>query len=187
MVSLAGSHYATGNYCALSRAVFQDRIPVCECRGVGRPIACPGNDGPIYLAAAASGMDAGEIRWRNLVPDDTYRYAFPSRTQLELILHHIIRNKSLAMVDDDDLSAGPVSLRYCYGGSRRLERRRVDTPRSKVHENSAHIRSRVAAARPHPPLHVIERRVWNGWIAGKSCTFEGRCEQAGGYIECQDG
>jgi carbon-monoxide dehydrogenase large subunit len=111
VVNLVGGPYATPNYRARTRVVFQNKTPMCQYRGVGHPIACSVTEGLVDLAARAIGMDPVEIRRRNLVPDDAYPCASPSGMRFESLSHHAALDKLLAMMDYDALRAEQVSLR----------------------------------------------------------------------------
>src|SRR6266487_3118976 len=72
IVNLTGGPYACPNYRARARVVFQNKNVMCQYRAVGHPIATAVTEGLVELAAAKIGMDAVELRRRNLVGDDAY-------------------------------------------------------------------------------------------------------------------
>jgi carbon-monoxide dehydrogenase large subunit len=111
VVNLVGGPYVAPNYRARTRVVFQNKAPMCQYRGVGHPIACSVTEGLVDMAARAIGVDAVEIRRRNLVRDDAYPCASPSGMQFELLSHHASLDKLLAMMDYEALRAEQVSLR----------------------------------------------------------------------------
>ena len=111
VVNLVGGPYATPNYRARTRVVFQNKTPMCQYRGVGHPIACSVTEGLVDLAAKAIGMDPVEIRRRNLVADDAYPFVSASGMRLELLSHHAALGKLLAMMDHDALRAEQASMR----------------------------------------------------------------------------
>src|SRR3984957_9452276 len=111
VVNLVGGPYTTKNYRARTRVVFQNKNVMCQYRAVGHPIACSVTEGLVDLAATRIGMDAVEIRRRNLIADDAYPCASPSGLRFELLSHHAAMNKLMAMMDYDALRAEQVALR----------------------------------------------------------------------------
>jgi carbon-monoxide dehydrogenase large subunit len=111
VVNLVGGPYATPNYRARARVVFQNKNVMCQYRAVGHPIACSITEGLVDLAAAKIGMDPVEIRRRNLIADDAYPCASPAGLRFELLSHHASLNKLLAMMDYDALRADQARLR----------------------------------------------------------------------------
>jgi aerobic carbon-monoxide dehydrogenase large subunit len=111
VVNLIGGQYATRNYRARTRVVFQNKNVMCQYRGVGHPIACSVTEGLVDLAALRIGMDPVEIRRRNLIADDAYPCASPSGLKFEQLSHHAAMNKLMAMMDYDGLRAEQAALR----------------------------------------------------------------------------
>jgi carbon-monoxide dehydrogenase large subunit len=111
VVNLIGGQYATRNYRARARVVFQNKNVMCQYRGVGHPIACSVTEGLVDLAALKIGMDPVEIRRRNLIADDAYPCASPSGLKFEQLSHHAAMNKLTAMMDYDGLRAEQAALR----------------------------------------------------------------------------
>jgi carbon-monoxide dehydrogenase large subunit len=111
VVNLVGGPYATKNYRARARVVFQNKNVMCQYRAVGHPIACSVTEGLVDLAASRIGMDPVEIRRRNLIADDAYPTASPSGLRFELLSHHAAMNKLIAMMDYDALRAEQTASR----------------------------------------------------------------------------
>jgi CO/xanthine dehydrogenase Mo-binding subunit len=111
VVNLVGGPYATKNYRARARVVFQNKNVMCQYRAVGHPIACSVTEGLVDLAAMKIGMDPVEIRRRNLIADDAYPCASPSGLRFELLSHHASLNKLLAMMNYEALRAEQADLR----------------------------------------------------------------------------
>src|ERR1700692_3560201 len=111
VVTLVGGQYATRNYRARTRVVFQNKNVMCQYRGVGHPIACSVTEGLVDLAAMKIGMDPVEIRRRNLIADDAYPCTSPSGLRFEQLSHHAAMNKLMAMMDYDGLRAEQGALR----------------------------------------------------------------------------
>ena len=111
VVNLVGGPYATRNYRARARVVFQNKNVMCQYRAVGHPIACSVTEGLVDLAATRIGMDPVEIRRRNLIPDNSYPCASPSGLRFELLSHHAAMNKLMEMMNYDALRAEQAALR----------------------------------------------------------------------------
>ncbi|MGA2290908.1 xanthine dehydrogenase family protein molybdopterin-binding subunit [Bradyrhizobium sp.] len=111
VVNLVGGPYATKNYRARARVVFQNKNVMCQYRAVGHPIACSVTEGLVDLAAAKIGIDPVEIRRRNLIADDAYPCASPSGLRFELLSHHAALNKLVDMMDYDALRSDQAALR----------------------------------------------------------------------------
>jgi carbon-monoxide dehydrogenase large subunit len=111
VVNLVGGPYATQNYRARTRVVFQNKNVMCQYRAVGHPIACSVTEGLVDLAAAKIGMDPVEIRRRNLIADDAYPCASSSGMRFERLSHHASLAKLLQMMNYDALRAEQAALR----------------------------------------------------------------------------
>jgi carbon-monoxide dehydrogenase large subunit len=111
VVNLVGGPYATPNYRARARVVFQNKNVTCQYRAVGHPIACSVTEGLVDLAAQRIGMDPVAIRRRNLIRDDAYPCASPSGLCFEALSHHAALDRLLAMMDYDGLRAEQARLR----------------------------------------------------------------------------
>jgi carbon-monoxide dehydrogenase large subunit len=111
VVNLVGGPYATKNYRARARVVFQNKNVMCQYRAVGHPIACSVTEGLVDLAAMKIGMDPVEIRRRNLIADDGYPCASPSGLRFEKLSHHASLDKLLDMMDYVGLRSEQVELR----------------------------------------------------------------------------
>ncbi|HEX2726708.1 MAG TPA: xanthine dehydrogenase family protein molybdopterin-binding subunit, partial [Beijerinckiaceae bacterium] len=111
IVNLVGGQYTCRNYRALARVVFQNKNVMCQYRAVGHPIACSVTEGLVDLAAQKIGMDAAEIRRRNLIRDDAYPTDAASGLKFEALSHHASLDKLLAMMDYDALRREQARLR----------------------------------------------------------------------------
>lgn len=111
VVNLVGGPYATPNYRARTRVVFQNKTPMSQYRAVGHPIACSVTETLVDLAARAIGMDPAAIRRRNLIADDAYPCASPTGMIFESLSHHAALGKLLAMMNYDVLRAEQKTLR----------------------------------------------------------------------------
>jgi aerobic carbon-monoxide dehydrogenase large subunit len=111
VVNLVGGPYATTNYRARARVVFQNKNVMCQYRAVGHPIACSVTEGLVDLAAMKIGMDPVEIRRRNLIADDAYPCASPSGLRFEKLSHHASLDKLLEMMNYEGLRTEQAALR----------------------------------------------------------------------------
>jgi carbon-monoxide dehydrogenase large subunit len=111
IVNLIGGPYTCRNYRALARVVFQNKNVMCQYRAVGHPIACSVTEGLVDLAAQEIGMDAAEIRRRNLIADDAYPTDAASGLKFEALSHHASLDKILTMMDYDGLRREQARLR----------------------------------------------------------------------------
>jgi len=111
VVNLVGGPYACANYRARARVVFQNKNVMCQYRAVGHPIAAAVTEGLVELAAARIGMDAAEIRRRNLIADDAYPATGASGIKFEKLSHHAALEKILQMMDYAALRAEQARLR----------------------------------------------------------------------------
>ena len=111
IVNLVGGPYTCANYRARARVVFQNKNVMCQYRAVGHPIATAVTEGLVDLAAAKIGMDAVEIRRRNLLPDDKYPATSAAGLKFERLSHNASLNKILGMIDYEALRAEQARLR----------------------------------------------------------------------------
>jgi aerobic carbon-monoxide dehydrogenase large subunit len=110
IVNLVGGPYTCPNYRARARVVFQNKNVMCQYRAVGHPIATAVTEGLVDLAAARIGMDAAEIRRRNLFPDDKYPATSAAGLKFERLSHHASLDKILQMMDYTALRAEQARL-----------------------------------------------------------------------------
>jgi carbon-monoxide dehydrogenase large subunit len=113
VVNLVGGPYATPNYRARARVVFQNKNVTCQYRAVGHPIACSVTEGLVELCAKAVGLDPAEIRRRNLIRDDAYPAVSASGLRFEALSHHASLGKLLGMMNYDALRAEQAAFREC--------------------------------------------------------------------------
>jgi carbon-monoxide dehydrogenase large subunit len=111
VVNLVGGPYLSKDYRARARVVFQNKNVMCQYRAVGHPIACSVTEGLVDRAAARIGMDAVEIRRRNLIPDGGYPCTSPTGLRFEKLSHHASLEKLTMMMDYDSLRAERDVLR----------------------------------------------------------------------------
>src|SRR3984893_11083961 len=111
VINLVGVPYATKDYRARARVVFQNKNVMCQYRAVGHPIACSVTEGLVDLAAMKISMDPVEIRRRNLITDDAYPCAAPSGLRFEQLSHQAAMDKLVTMMGYDTLRAEQAALR----------------------------------------------------------------------------
>ncbi len=111
VVNLVGGPYTCPNYRARARVVFQNKNVMCQYRAVGHPIATAVTEGLVELAAAKIGMDAAELRRRNLFADNAYPATSAAGLKFEGLSHHASLDKILAMMDYPPLRAEQADLR----------------------------------------------------------------------------
>jgi carbon-monoxide dehydrogenase large subunit len=111
VVNLTGGPYKHKNYRARARVVFQNKVPMCQYRAVGHPIAVMATEGLIDLAARAIKMDPAEVRRRNVIPDDAHPSVAASGIRFEKLSHQQSLEKLLKMMDYDALRHEQAELR----------------------------------------------------------------------------
>jgi carbon-monoxide dehydrogenase large subunit len=111
IVGLTGSWYASPNYRARARVVFQNKNVMCQYRAVGHPIATAVTEGLVDLAAARLGIDPAAMRRHNLIPDDAYPWTAPSGLKFERLSHHAALDRLVAMMGYEELRAEQERLR----------------------------------------------------------------------------
>jgi carbon-monoxide dehydrogenase large subunit len=111
VVNLVGGPYKHQHYRAHLDVVFQNKTPTCQYRGVGHPIACAVTEGLVDLAARKIGMDALELRRRNVIPDDAYPATGASGIKLEQLSHEACLRKIEQLMDYPALLAEQKELR----------------------------------------------------------------------------
>ncbi len=82
-VLMAAGAYAIPHVQARGRSVVTNTAPVRPYRGAGRPEATAAIERAVDLFAAEIGMDAAEVRRRNLVPRDAFPYATPTGAEYD--------------------------------------------------------------------------------------------------------
>jgi len=96
VVNLVGGPYDFPNYRAKTTVVLQNKVPTCQYRAVGHPIATAVTEGLVDLGAEALGIDPVAFRLKNLMQDDTYPRTSPAGMRFEGLSHV----KSLGLLVD---------------------------------------------------------------------------------------
>ena len=111
VVNLTGGPYAHRHYRAALKVVFQNKVPTCQYRGVGHPIACAVTEALVDGVAAQLGLDPLAIRLKNVIADDAYPATGASGIKLEVLSHEACLAKARALCDYDALRAEQATLR----------------------------------------------------------------------------
>jgi aerobic carbon-monoxide dehydrogenase large subunit len=111
VINLAGSWYRCANYRARLRVAFQNKPPMSQYRAVGHPIACAVTEALVDRAAQAVGLDAAELRRRNLIADDAYPWTSPAGLRFERLSHQRCLARLLELMDYAGLRREQAVLR----------------------------------------------------------------------------
>ncbi|MDE2145162.1 MAG: xanthine dehydrogenase family protein [Burkholderiales bacterium] len=111
VVNLTGGPYRHRAYRAALKVVFQNKVPMCQYRGVGHPIACAVTEALVDGVAAQLGIDPLAIREANVIPDDAYPATGASGIRLEQLSHQACLREAKRLVDYDALRAEQAALR----------------------------------------------------------------------------
>ena len=111
VVNLIGGPYEFPNYRAKTTVVLQNKVPTCQYRAVGHPIATAVTEGLVDLGAEAMGMDPVAFRLKNLMQDGSYPRTSPGRHALRgPLAHQVLRRAG----GDDGLPAASAPSRSGY-------------------------------------------------------------------------
>ena len=111
VVNLTGGPYKHKAYRAKLQVVFQNKVPTCQYRGVGHPIACAITEALVDGVAAKIGMDPITFRQANVIPDDAYPATGASGIKLEVLSHEACLREAKRVCDYDALRAEQAALR----------------------------------------------------------------------------
>ncbi len=111
VVNLTGGPYGHKHYRAALKVVFQNKVPTCQYRGVGHPIACAVTEALVDGVAARLGLDPLAIRLKNVIPDHAYPATGASGIKLEVLSHEACLDKARQLCDYDALRADQASQR----------------------------------------------------------------------------
>jgi len=111
VVNLVGGPYDFPNYRAKTTVVLQNKVPTCQYRAVGHPIATAVTEGLVDLGAEAIGMDPVAFRLKNLMQDGTYPRTSPAGMRFEGLSHIKSMGLLVEMMDYRGLRAQQELLR----------------------------------------------------------------------------
>ena len=105
VVNLIGGPYEFPSYRAKTTVVLQNKVPTCQYRAVGHPIATAVTEGLVDLGAEAMGMDPVAFRLKNLMQDDSYPRTSPAGMRFEGLSHIKSFGVLMEMMDYQGLRA----------------------------------------------------------------------------------
>ena len=111
VVNLTGGPYKHQHYRAALKVVFQNKVPTCQYRGVGHPIACAVTEALVDGVARQLGIDPLALRLQNVIPDHAYPATGASGIKLEVLSHQACLQQARALCDYDTLRAEQAMLR----------------------------------------------------------------------------
>jgi carbon-monoxide dehydrogenase large subunit len=111
VLSITGGPYRHKHYRAALNVVFQNKVPTSQYRGVGHPIACAVTEGLVELAAHKLGIDALEMRRKNVMLDDSYPCSGASGIKLEQLSHQECLDRLEELMDYNALRAEQADFR----------------------------------------------------------------------------
>lgn len=111
VINLIGAPYRLPAYRARLRVAFQNKVPTCQYRAVGHPIAMAVMEGLMDDLAAATGRDPADLRALNLIPDDAYPVKSPQGVLYADLSHQACLAKLKHMMGYDALIADRDRLR----------------------------------------------------------------------------
>ncbi len=111
VVNLTGGPYKHKAYRAQLKVVFQNKVPTCQYRGVGHPIACAVTEALVDGVAAKLGLDPIAFRLANVIPDDAYPATGASGIKLEVLSHEACLREARRLCDYDVLRTEQQQLR----------------------------------------------------------------------------
>ena len=111
VVNLTGGPYKHKHYRAQLKVVFQNKVPTCQYRGVGHPIACAVTEALVDGVARKLGIDPLAIRLANVIPDDAYPATGASGIKLEVLSHEACLQRARELCGYEALRAEQATLR----------------------------------------------------------------------------
>jgi carbon-monoxide dehydrogenase large subunit len=111
VVNLTGGPYRHEHYRAQLKVVFQNKVPTCQYRGVGHPIACAVTEALVDGVARKLGIDPLALRERNVIPDDAYPATGASGIRLEVLSHQACLRRMRELCGYEALRAEQATLR----------------------------------------------------------------------------
>ncbi len=111
VVVLTGGPYRHPHYRAALKVVFQNKVPMCQYRGVGHPIACAVTEALVDGVAAQLKLDPVAFREANVIPDDAYPAVGAAGIKLEQLSHQACLREARRLVDYDALRTDQTAAR----------------------------------------------------------------------------
>jgi carbon-monoxide dehydrogenase large subunit len=110
-IRLTPGVYRFRDYAGRLRVVFQNKVPMCQYRAVGHPIAFAVMEGMVDRVARELGLDPVEVRRRNYVTADMYPHTSQSGYFFERLSHEECLDKLLELSGYRTLAAERDELR----------------------------------------------------------------------------
>ena len=111
VVNLTGGPYKHKHYRAQLKVVFQNKVPTCQYRGVGHPIACAVTEALVDGVAHKLGIDPLAMRLANVIPDNAYPATGASGIKLEVLSHEACLERARELCGYEALRAEQATLR----------------------------------------------------------------------------
>ena len=111
VINLTGAPYRIPAYRGRLRVVFLNKVPTCQYRAVGHPIAMAVMDGLMDDLAKVTGRDPAELRRINLVPDEAYPHVSAQGMKFADLSHRKCLAKLLDLMGYETLKAERDRLR----------------------------------------------------------------------------
>ena len=111
VVNLTGGPYKHKHYRAQLKVVFQNKVPTCQYRGVGHPIACAVTEALVDGVAHKLGIDPLAMRLANVIPDHAYPATGASGIKLEVLSHEACLERARELCGYEALRAEQATLR----------------------------------------------------------------------------
>ena len=111
VVNLTGGPYKHKAYRAKLKVVFQNKVPTCQYRGVGHPIACAVTEALVDGVAAKLGIDPFAFRQSNVIPDDAYPATGASGIKLEVLSHQACLREAKRLCNYEGMRTEQQALR----------------------------------------------------------------------------
>ena len=109
--NISGQWYTLEAYKARIQTVFTNMGPYSNYRAVGHPVAVGFVEGLVDAVAREIGMDAVEIRRKNLIPDDAFPFKTVSGMRFEVMSHHACMDKITQLMNYAELRRKQAELR----------------------------------------------------------------------------
>jgi len=111
VISVIGGPYTHCAYRARLRVVFQNKVPTSQYRGTGLPVACAVTEGLLEEGARRLGLDALDIRRRNVIPDNAYPYTGIAGIRMDGLSHEKCLDRIESLMDYHALRKEQAALR----------------------------------------------------------------------------
>ena len=111
VLNITGGPYKHANYRASATVVYLNKVPTSQYRAVGHPIGISVAESLVDMAAEACGLDAIEIRRRNVMEDDSYPRVTAAGIPIQDLSHQACIDVLVERMSYDALRAEQAALR----------------------------------------------------------------------------